>query len=135
MLVLQCPPSIPTSAPQPRLRGHCSCPSRALLQGNVCLVRFFEDWGPIPLSELSGPPCAMYRGSGRRLRWELLIFLPEQGLPVIPRLPYKLWEPLGKPHPRHLSSADRLPLGLPPAPSPGRLLSVQEMPQVTHTQF
>lgn len=74
-------------------------------------------------------------GVDGRLRWELLIFLPEQGLPVIPRLPYKLWEPLGKPHPRHLSSADRLPLGLPPAPSPGRLLSVQEMPQVTHTQF
>ena len=53
-------------------------------RGSVCLVRFVGGWGPIPLSELSGPPCAIYRGSGRRLRWELLIFLPEQGLPVIP---------------------------------------------------
>ena len=84
MLLLECPPSVPTSAPQPRPWGHCSCPFWALLQGSICLVRFVGDWGPIPLSELSGPPCAIYRGSGHRLRWELLIFLPEQGLPVIP---------------------------------------------------
>ena len=54
------------------------------------------------------------------------------------RLPCKLWGPKeslspGRWGPRHLSSADRLPLG-PRSPSPGSHLSVlvvQEMPQLT----
>ena len=43
-------------------------------------------------------------GVDRRLSWELLIFLPEQGLPVIPEAALQIVGPQGKPQPRQMGT-------------------------------
>lgn len=103
MRLFECPPSVPTSAPQPGSTatapvhpGHFSrgVAAFALLGAGILFH----------LSELSGPPCAMYGGGDRRLSLELLIFLPEQGLPVIPEAALQIVGPQGKPQPRQMGT-------------------------------
>lgn len=99
---------------------HCSCLWSWAMASSWNVYLLCWSGFQFILSELSGSPCAVGRESGGRLRWVFMVFLPKQGLPATHEAalqtvgsPGRFSSQSSKREPRHLSSADRFPLGPP----------------------